>query len=231
MAEVVKLRKKTIPALLKQSVWNTYIGVEIGKAQCARCNIDITQMSFYCGRLIPESNEGELEVKNLRPICKGCNASIGKRNKKQPLQIYQFIKEDIKLVLPDLSKIEEFKSENINCIKVINILKLTDIKVRYIEKRKYQLKLMTQNFSFVCCNNTNYQENPNEKNIPEYEQITIDITNIENAIISMNEKILASKTDIEFKDLYSKFHIEKQNLIKLSEELRIRWKIAEPFNW
>ena len=235
MAEVVKKpRKKTIPSPLKRLVWNKYIGEEIGKTKCTRCKqIDITQMSFYCGHKTTEIHGGELTVDNLQPICQKCNSSIGKKHTKAfkaSLQIDKFIKEDVKQDLPDVTKIEEFKSEHINYIKVINILKLADTKARSIEKRKHMLKLMMQDFSFTCCI-TNYQKNLNEKNIPEYEQISLNITNLENAIISMNEKILGSKTDVEFKDLYSKFTIEKQNLIKLSEELKIRWKITEPFNW
>ena len=38
------MRKQIIPKALKISVWNKYIGEEIGKAKCLCCNItDITQ--------------------------------------------------------------------------------------------------------------------------------------------------------------------------------------------
>lgn len=34
-------------------------------------------MSFHCGHVISEKNNGEITVDNLRPICQNCNSSMG----------------------------------------------------------------------------------------------------------------------------------------------------------
>jgi hypothetical protein len=76
-----KFKKKSIPITLKKLVWNNYIGEEIGKAKCLCCKLtDITQLSFNCGHIIPESKGGELKPNNLKPICQSCNSSMGTMN-------------------------------------------------------------------------------------------------------------------------------------------------------
>jgi 5-methylcytosine-specific restriction endonuclease McrA len=76
-----KYRKKRISATLKRLVWNMNIGETIGKSKCVCCKTtDITQLSFHCGHIIPESKGGETVVSNLRPICQNCNSSMGTIN-------------------------------------------------------------------------------------------------------------------------------------------------------
>jgi len=74
-------RKKAIPKTLRASVWNRYIGEEIGCTLCLVCkNNKISQMTFVCGHVIPESKGGKTNVDNLRPICNQCNLSMGTEN-------------------------------------------------------------------------------------------------------------------------------------------------------
>ncbi len=76
-----KPRKKSIPLTLKRKVWAKWIGENIGKIKCPCCKLtDITQMSFSCGHIIPESQGGQLTVDNLRPICTSCNSSMNTQN-------------------------------------------------------------------------------------------------------------------------------------------------------
>jgi 5-methylcytosine-specific restriction endonuclease McrA len=78
---MVKKKKKHIPATIKRLVWNTHIGEEMGRAKCLCCKLtDITQLSFNCGHIVAESNGGELKVSNLKPICQNCNSSMGTKN-------------------------------------------------------------------------------------------------------------------------------------------------------
>jgi hypothetical protein len=73
--------KKSIPSPVKRQVWNKYIGEEIGKSKCYCCRLtDITQMSFHAGHVISEKDGGEINAKNLRPICQNCNSSMGTMN-------------------------------------------------------------------------------------------------------------------------------------------------------
>jgi len=79
--EPIKTKKKPISATIKRLVWNKWIGEEIGKSKCLCCNLTaITQLSFNAGHIIAESNGGETNVSNLKPICQNCNSSMGTKN-------------------------------------------------------------------------------------------------------------------------------------------------------
>ena len=77
----IKYKKRNIPIAVKISVWNKYIGEEIGKTKCLCCNDRfITQMQFHCGHIISEINGGKTNINNLKPICSTCNLSMGRKN-------------------------------------------------------------------------------------------------------------------------------------------------------
>jgi hypothetical protein len=77
-AAVSKPKKRAIPKKVKQEVWKSYIGAEKGIALCTCCETtQIAQMDFHCGHVISEAHGGTITVKNLRPICASCNASMG----------------------------------------------------------------------------------------------------------------------------------------------------------
>ena len=77
----MKKKKKPISATVKRLVWNINIGEDIGKAKCMCCKTtEITQMSFNCGHVLAEANDGETIVSNLKPICQNCNSSMGTKN-------------------------------------------------------------------------------------------------------------------------------------------------------
>ena len=72
---------KTIPLSLKKSVWNHWMGMDVGEAKCPVCKITlIHQMSFHCGHILAKSNGGANVVENLKPICQSCNSSMGNHN-------------------------------------------------------------------------------------------------------------------------------------------------------
>ncbi len=74
-------KKKAIPKAIKALVWNTHIGESNGIGMCQCCfNTQIKQMSFQCGHIISEHNGGGITINNLKPICSGCNFSMGTRN-------------------------------------------------------------------------------------------------------------------------------------------------------
>ncbi len=74
-------RKQPIPTLLKDNVWNTYIGPSkgIGKCKCCQQN-EIFKNSFHCGHIVAESKGGATTIGNLRPVCGRCNQSMGTKN-------------------------------------------------------------------------------------------------------------------------------------------------------
>jgi 5-methylcytosine-specific restriction endonuclease McrA len=84
-----KPKRKTIPLALKRSVWNKYIGEEIGKTSCLCCKItDISQMNFSCGHIVSVYNGGDINLENLKPICVSCNSSMGTQNMDEFIQNY-----------------------------------------------------------------------------------------------------------------------------------------------
>lgn len=75
------LKKKIIPRAIRNLVWNNYIGEKKGVGVCKCCKKkSITQMDFECGHIVSEYNGGKTIVKNLIPICKLCNLSMGRTN-------------------------------------------------------------------------------------------------------------------------------------------------------
>ena len=73
--------KQCIPSVLKKQVWAKYIGNHISTHKCLCCKInDILMNEHQCGHVNPESKGGELTIENLRPICAGCNSSMGSQN-------------------------------------------------------------------------------------------------------------------------------------------------------
>lgn len=74
-------KKQTIPKVLKDNVWNKYIGINIGQTNCLCCKTNkISQHNFHCGHVISESKGGKTDIDNLRPICSNCNLSMSTQN-------------------------------------------------------------------------------------------------------------------------------------------------------
>lgn len=76
------VKKKTrINDKLRFEVWKEYCSNKYIKGICTCCGttkIDIK--SFHCGHVIAESKGGTTDIFNLRPICQGCNLSMGTKN-------------------------------------------------------------------------------------------------------------------------------------------------------
>ena len=77
----LKVKKKTIPKVMKDLCWSKYVGDTVGKTRCMCCETNEIKMNdFQCGHVIAEANGGTITVNNLRPICKACNVSMGTEN-------------------------------------------------------------------------------------------------------------------------------------------------------
>ena len=69
MQQTSKYRKTNIPAAVRRTVWNTYLGEEIGKTQCyIGCTNYITQLTFECGHVKAESKGGLTVINNFQII-------------------------------------------------------------------------------------------------------------------------------------------------------------------
>ena len=74
------MERKSIPKPVRIQVWNKYIGEENGIGKCNVCATEIKVSNFDCGHIVAASEGGEDIVKNLVPICRLCNLSMGKEN-------------------------------------------------------------------------------------------------------------------------------------------------------
>ena len=110
----------SIPIFLKNSVWDTYIGKEIGEYCCLLCNINIIlQRDFECTFGIPLTKGGSRTLNNILPTCKECNIKKGYRNIDEYLKS---INKQRLLVLP-----EKLKLISENCILDPEIIKKKDV--------------------------------------------------------------------------------------------------------
>jgi len=77
--------KSRIPSHTRTAVWKKYFSSN-SSALCplyqlchSTLNRDIKN-GWQCGHITSEKNGGKLEIDNLRPICQGCNCSMGSNN-------------------------------------------------------------------------------------------------------------------------------------------------------
>jgi len=82
-------KRKSVPKSLRKIVWDKYVGRDKGKALCYCCkHEEISQFDFHCGHVIAQSDGGSNDIENLRPICSGCNGSMGKQNLEEFKAVY-----------------------------------------------------------------------------------------------------------------------------------------------
>lgn len=77
---VASLSRTSIPKALREQTWLRYNGSKF----TAKCNVDwctnkITPFTFEVGHNVPVSKGGTTDIDNLRPICPGCNRSMGNK--------------------------------------------------------------------------------------------------------------------------------------------------------
>jgi hypothetical protein len=81
-----KVNKSNISNYKKNAVWKKEFGeATSGKCPVSFCNTILKRgrgikNGFQCGHVISEYNGGLTEPGNMRPICSGCNQSMGKTN-------------------------------------------------------------------------------------------------------------------------------------------------------
>jgi len=84
-------RRRQLPASVRDSVWNNYIGKDRNKHRCLCCKKGIiTNRYFHVGHVISVKNGGTDEINNLRPICPLCNHSMGTTNMVEFVKTYGY---------------------------------------------------------------------------------------------------------------------------------------------
>tara|TARA_B100001142_G_scaffold247422_1_gene247143 strand:- start:1471 stop:2775 length:1305 start_codon:yes stop_codon:yes gene_type:complete len=83
-------KKQKIPAAVRNTVWLKWV-TDKNNAKCFCCKLEsITSANWHCGHIISEKNGGKIHLNNLRPICAGCNCSMGKMNMNDFIKKYGF---------------------------------------------------------------------------------------------------------------------------------------------
>ena len=80
---------------LKHTLENQYFGNNMdGMCQCC-FTTPIHSTNFDCGHIVSEKNGGDVHLKNLKPICRTCNSSMGTKNMNDYIKKYGFDKIDV----------------------------------------------------------------------------------------------------------------------------------------
>ena len=88
MPQKESVSRKSIPKIIRNQVWDTYIGKDKGIGKCYCCSTEIDSKHFECGHIKSFATGGTDTVDNLRPICSLCNKSIGSQNMDEFKQTY-----------------------------------------------------------------------------------------------------------------------------------------------
>jgi len=84
-------RRRALPASVRDSVWNHYIGEDINKHRCLCCKkVLISNRQFQVGHVVSVKDGGTDEISNLRPICAPCNHSMGSKNMIEFIKSYGY---------------------------------------------------------------------------------------------------------------------------------------------
>ena len=92
----------------RMKLWNYYIGLNIGSIECTTCDRDIKvnkiyQLDFEAAHVLPKCRGGSIEIKNLRPCCRDCNALMGTQNMRS------FVKKRKKAYVIPFKNVKKFK--------------------------------------------------------------------------------------------------------------------------
>jgi 5-methylcytosine-specific restriction endonuclease McrA len=81
--------KRAVPKKVRDDSWNKYVGTDKGEAPCLCCRTTkISKSEFHAGHVISEAKGGPTTVENIRPICSGCNLSMGTRDMREFVQTH-----------------------------------------------------------------------------------------------------------------------------------------------
>ena len=118
---IINIRKHKLPQIVRQDVWETYIG-NAYKAKCFCCETrDITPFYFECGHIVAEINGGKNATCNLLPTCAQCNRSMGKNNYFVfKSKLHNKIHCNISLKESDIIEYYNYYRDNISCQQLLN---------------------------------------------------------------------------------------------------------------
>lgn len=74
-------KRKQLPKKVRDLVWKEYFDESIAQHLCLCCKKTMIRMNeFHVGHVVSLHDGGDSSIANLRPICAGCNLSMGTQN-------------------------------------------------------------------------------------------------------------------------------------------------------
>lgn len=125
----------SIPAAVRNTVWNKYIGTDQKIGTCFCCRLEhISYSNFHCGHIISRKKGGNDHIDNLRPICQLCNGSMGTNN------MFEFMKK-FGFDMSHIKEINDMPSESdINTNPAIDNI-VVDFGLDVIDRSSIQTRL------------------------------------------------------------------------------------------
>jgi 5-methylcytosine-specific restriction endonuclease McrA len=134
-----KKGKEKIPVPVKNALWSLHFQTNLnGVCQCCKTET-ISRNNFDCGHIVSEKEGGNVELTNLRPICRACNSSMGVMNMNEYMKKYGFDKIEKKTDSKTDSKTESKTESKTDMDKIVKEKKV--IKDDKVQKEKEE-KLM-----------------------------------------------------------------------------------------
>lgn len=82
-------KRKSIPKIVRDKIWNDNIGLAFGIGKCYCCQNQITKDYYQCGHIVSRAMGGDDSPDNLKPICSLCNQSMGTQNMDEFMKEYK----------------------------------------------------------------------------------------------------------------------------------------------
>jgi hypothetical protein len=133
-----KKKRKNIPKIIKNKVWDLCFGEDKGTGNCYVCQQKITSKCYDCGHVIASAKGGSDNVDNLKPVCHECNISMGTMNMND---FKKYIEENLKSkndkVIEKEVKSDTFSDSFRKYIELMNGTQLF-LMTRYIDLTFYE---------------------------------------------------------------------------------------------
>jgi GTPase Era involved in 16S rRNA processing len=194
-------RRRPLPLAVRHRVWNSYIGQKNAIGNCYVCKKEINMQYYECGHIISHHNGGSNDISNLRPVCSGCNKSVGTRNMNDYIKEYFDSTDNLSInnddIINDIIKDTQYPTINIP-------IDITDISRNQINvvvigpvscgKSTFVNTLFVKQFSDMKIKRTTMT--------PQvyYETDIIDIPNIEIENIKENNRDINSKLQEKYEN-------------------------------
>jgi hypothetical protein len=91
----IEMQSHKIPAPVRASVWNIYIGMTQKTGICFCCNKEqISCENFETGYTYSVAKNDNATFRNLRPICGQCHRYVGNGNIEEHMNVRGYVKND-----------------------------------------------------------------------------------------------------------------------------------------